>query len=149
MAQEGPSIIASFSRLEEIMMYSLSNWLRSSHGPDADPLGSCVLYIYPCVCGDDYSSSCVLIAFLFSQMNVNGSFFDKHKFILLEVLVRWKFVSGSHVLRSHDKLLRTIVFGADLQDEVAWGRLPPNPPLTLIFLQQERFCRGLECGCGT
>jgi hypothetical protein len=33
------------------MMYSLSNWLRSSHGPDADPLGSCVLYIYPCVCG--------------------------------------------------------------------------------------------------
>jgi len=51
MAQEGPSIIASFSRLEEIMMYSLSNWVRSSHGPDADPLGSCVLYIYPCVCG--------------------------------------------------------------------------------------------------
>ena len=33
------------------MMYSLSNWVRSSHGPDADPLGSCVLYIYPCVCG--------------------------------------------------------------------------------------------------
>ena len=32
-----------------------------------------------------------------------------------------KFVSGSHVLRSHDKLLRTIVLGADLQDEVAWG----------------------------
>ena len=75
MAQEGPSIIASFSRLEEIMMYSLSNWVRSSHGPDADPLGSCVLYIYPSVCGDEYSSSCVQIAFLFSQMNVNVSFF--------------------------------------------------------------------------
>src|SRR5580704_5007575 len=81
-------------------------------------------------------------------MNVNGSFFDIHKFILLEVLVRWKFVSGSHVLRSHDKLLRTIVFGADLQDEVAWGRLPPNPPLTLIFLQQERFCWEVLLGPG-
>jgi hypothetical protein len=31
-------------------------------------------------------------------MNVNGSFFDIHKFILPEVLVHWKFVS-SHVLR--------------------------------------------------
>ena len=82
-------------------------------------------------------------------MNVNSSFFDIHKFLLPEVLVRWKFVSGSHVLRSHDKLLRTIVLEADLQDEVARGRLSPNPPLTLIFLQQEGFWSSLGRGCGT
>ena len=61
------------------------------------------------------------------------------QFILPKVLVCLKFVSGSHVLRSHNKLLRTIVLGADLQDEVAWGRLPPNPPLTLIFLKQKWY----------
>src|ERR1700722_15837512 len=82
-------------------------------------------------------------------MNVNRSFFDIHKFILPEGLVRWKFVSGSHVLRSHDKLLRTIVLGADLQDEVARGRLSPTLPLTLIFVQQGGGCSGLGGGGGT
>jgi hypothetical protein len=81
----------------------------------------------------------VQIAFLVSQMNVNGSFFDIQNFILSEVLVRWKFISGSHVLGSHNKVLRTIVFGADLQNEVPRRRLPPNPPLTLIFLKQKWY----------
>jgi hypothetical protein len=46
-------------------------------------------------------------------------------------------------------VLRTIVFRADLKYEVAGRRLSPNPPLTLIFLQQERFRGDLRCGCGT
>ena len=98
---------------------------------------------------DEYSSSCVQIAFLISQMNVNRSFFDVQNFILPEVLVRWEFVSRSHVLGSHNKALRTIVFWADFQDKVPGGRLSPNPPLTIIFLQEEGFCSSLGCGYGS
>jgi hypothetical protein len=76
----------------------------------------------------------VQIAFLVSEMNVNGSFFDIHNFILPEVLVRWKFVPWNNVLGSHNKVLRTIVLWADLQHEVPRRRLSPYPPLTLIFL---------------
>ena len=93
--------------------------------------------------GDEDGSSRVQITLLISQMNVNGSFFDVDKLILAEVFVRWKFVSGSHVLGSHDKVLRTIVLRADFQDEVARRRLPPNAPLTLILLEEERFCDDL------
>ena len=81
------------------------------------------------------------IAFLISHMSVNCSFYDVENLILLKVPVCWKFVSRSHVLGSHNKVLRTIVFWADLQYEVARRRLSPNPPLTLIFLQQERLER--------
>src|SRR5580692_5107559 len=96
-----------------------------------------------------HRSSCVQIAFLVSQMNVNGSFFDIHNFILPEVLVRWKFVSGSHVLGSHNKVLRTIVFWADFQNEVPGRRLSPKAPLTLIFLKEEGFCSSLGSVCGS
>jgi hypothetical protein len=70
-------------------------------------------------------------------MNVNNSFCKIENFILPEVLVRWKFVPWSDVLGTHNKMLRTIVFSADLQDEVPGRRLSPNPPLTLIFLEKE------------
>jgi len=78
----------------------------------------------------------VQIAFLIPHMSVNRSSYDIENFILFKVPVCWKFVSRSHVLGSHNEVLRTIVFRADLQYEVAGRRLSPNPPLTLIFLQQ-------------
>ena len=84
------------------------------------------------------------IAFLIPQVNVNGSFFNPQKFILREVLVPWKLVSGNHVFGSHDKALRTIVFWADFQHEVPMVRLSPYPPLTLISLQQEGLWSSLE-----
>jgi hypothetical protein len=80
-------------------------------------------------------------------VNVNGSFFDPQKFILREVLVPWKFVSGNHFFGSHDKMLRAVVFWADLQHEVPMVRLPPYPPLTLIPLQQEELGSILGPGC--
>jgi len=82
-------------------------------------------------------------------MSVNCSFYDIENFILLKVPVGWKFVSRSHVLGSHHKVLRTVVLGADLQYEVPRRGLSPNPSLTLIFLQQERFRTGLGTGRGT
>jgi hypothetical protein len=91
----------------------------------------------------------VQIAFLVPQVNVNSSFFNPQKFILREVLVPRKFVSGNHVFGSHDEVLRTIVFWADLQHEVAMVRLSPYPPLTLISLQQEGPWSSLGSGCGT
>jgi hypothetical protein len=92
----------------------------------------------------------VQIAFLVSQMNMNGSFFDIQNFILPEMLVRWKFVSGSDVLSSHNEVLRTVVFRADLQHEIPRRRFSPYPPLTLFFLQQEWFWSSLGGrGCGT
>ena len=66
---------------------------------------------------------------------MRSMYYDIENFILLKVPVCWKFVSRSHVLGSHDEMLRAVVFGADLQYEVSrWG-LSPNAPLTLIFLQ--------------
>jgi hypothetical protein len=65
------------------------------------------------------------------------------------VLVHRKFVSGMHVLSAHDKVLRTVVSWADLQYEVSERGLSPNPALTLIFFEEERFCNGLGRGCGT
>jgi hypothetical protein len=91
----------------------------------------------------------VQIAFLIPQVNVNGSSYDIENFILPEVLVRWKFVPWSDVLGTHNKVLRTTVFWADLQDEVPGRRLSPNPPLTLICLQQEWLWSGLGRACGT
>jgi hypothetical protein len=82
-------------------------------------------------------------------MNVNGSLFDIQNFILAEVFVHGKFVSGNDVLGSHDKVLRTVVFWADLQHEVPRRRLSPNPSLTLIFLEQEWFWSNLRRGSGT
>jgi len=61
-------------------------------------------------------------------MNVNGSFFDIDDFILPEVFVRWEFVPWSNVLGSHNKVLRTIVYWADLEYEVPWRTLSPYPP---------------------
>jgi hypothetical protein len=55
----------------------------------------------------------VQIAFLVPQMNVNGSSYNIENFILPEVLVRWEFVPWSDVLGTHNKMLRTIVLGAD------------------------------------
>jgi hypothetical protein len=81
-------------------------------------------------------------------MSVNRSFQDIQNFILAEVLVHGKFVSGMHVLGAHDKVLGTVVFWTDLQDEVAGRRLTPNPALTLIFFEEERFCSGLGRGWG-
>src|SRR5579862_9298924 len=80
-------------------------------------------------------------------MNVNRSFFDVQKFILPEVLVRGDFVSGSHVLDSHNKVLRTVVLGAYFQKKASGRRLSPNAPLALIFLKEERFCGGLGSVC--
>jgi hypothetical protein len=91
----------------------------------------------------------VQIAFLVSQMNVNGSFFDIQNFILPEVLVRWKFVSGSHVFGAQNEVLRAVVLRADLQHKFSRRRLSPYPLLTLIFLQQEGFWSSLGRGCGT
>jgi hypothetical protein len=89
------------------------------------------------------------IAFLAPKMNVNGSSFDIQNFILPEVLVHWKFVPWSHLLGSHNKVLRTIVFWADLQHESARGRFSPYPLLTLILLQEQRLWSSLGGGCGT
>jgi hypothetical protein len=75
----------------------------------------------------------VQIAFLVSKVNVNDSFFDIYNFILPEVLVCWKFVSGSHVLGSHNEVLRTVVSWADLQHEVSRRRFSSNASLTLSF----------------
>lgn len=86
------------------------------------------------------------IAFLISQVNMNGPFFDVNEFILPKVFVEWKFVSGMHVFRDHNKMLGTIILGADLQHEVAGRGLSPNPPLALIFLQEKRFGSSLRRG---
>ena len=80
---------------------------------------------------------------------MNGSFFNPKKFILREVLMSRKFVSGNHVFGPHDKALRTVVFWADFQHEVPMVRLSPYPPLTLISLQQEGFWTSLGRGYGT
>jgi hypothetical protein len=88
------------------------------------------------------------IAFPIPQANVNASFFDPQNFILPEVLVPWKFVSGSHVFGSEDKVLRTIVFRADLQHEVPMVRLSPGSPLTLVLFQKERLGRRLGRASG-
>ncbi len=82
-------------------------------------------------------------------MNVNGSLYDVQNFILPEVPVRWKFVAWSQVLGSHNKVLRAIVFRADLQNEIPGRRLAPNPPLTFIFLEQQWFWSDLGRGWGT
>ena len=122
---------------------------RLKHEDHAGGVGSRVLHVYPGERGYENSSSCVYVAFLVSHMSVNGPFHDIQNLILPEVLVHGEFVSGMHVLSAHDKMLRTVVSWADLQDEIAGRRLTPNPALTLIFFEEERFCNGLERGCGT
>src|SRR5579864_5780778 len=89
------------------------------------------------------------IALLVAHMSVNGSFHDIQNFILSEVLVHWKFISGSHVLRYHNEMLRAIIFGADFEYELPRRRLSPHPALTLVFLQQQWFWTGVGRGCGT
>jgi hypothetical protein len=67
----------------------------------------------------------VQIAFLIAQVDVDGSFFDQQDFILPEVPMPWKFVSGRDVFGSQDKVPGTIVFWAYLQHEVPMVRLSP------------------------
>ena len=76
------------------------------------------------------------ITFLVSHVSVNGPCHDIQNLILPEVVVHRKFVSRKHVLSAHDKVLRTIVFLADLQYELSRRRLTTNPALTLIFFEE-------------
>jgi len=72
-------------------------------------------------------------------VNVNGSFFNPKKFILREVLMSRKFVSGNHVFGPHDKALRTVVFWADFQHEVPMVRLSPYPRSPSFFSSRRGF----------
>lgn len=138
-----------FDRQHGIATHVILEAGRRKHEHHAGCLGPLVLHTYPGPRWNEHGSSRVKIAFLVSQMNVHGSSYDIQNFILSKVFVCRKFVPWIDILGSHNKVLRAVVLGADLQDEVTRRRLTPNPALALVLLEQERSWRSDGRGCGT
>lgn len=47
-------------------------------------------------------------------------------------------ISRKKVFRSHDEVLRSVVFRTDFERESPWGRIAPYSPFAFILFQQER-----------
>lgn len=122
---------------------------RREYGNDVGGFGAGILQADPCMLRNEHQSSRMQIALLISNMNVDGSFLDKHDLILLKMLVRWDGVARSHAFSGNDHhMLRTVGFGRDFEDEsanVALARLRPSETrFAFVFFQQQRLCSSLR-----
>lgn len=121
----------------------------------ADGIGTDVLHVHPRVCRYKYGPTGMQIALLIPHMNVNGSLFDKHNFILTEMFVRRYRISWGHVIGQQHEMPRSVVLRGGLDAKTSQVTLaclgPPRPLLALIFLEHERLrgvsevLAGLEC----
>src|SRR5208283_2297200 len=88
------------------------------YGDYAGGFGAGVLQVDPRMLRNEHHSSRMQIAFLISNMSVDGAFLDKHDLILLKMLMGWYGCAGEHVFSANeDQTLGTIGFGSDLENE--------------------------------
>src|SRR5271156_6100431 len=119
------------------------------YGYYAGGFGAGVLQAEPRMLRNEHHSSRMQIAFLISDMSVDGAFLDQHDLILLKMLMGWYGCAGGHVFSANEhQMLGSIGFGSDLENEsppgVNLSRLgPPETRLAFIFLQQQWGCASL------